>query len=154
MGVHKEWKEEASKQTMETIDTFIKHIVNDYEHDYGTIVHAMAAGMLATFSAIDKSDQGGITGFQASCLMWEMVRKFGGLNKNAPARLVDMENLLFPQFEDRFTTISKSTAEWIKEEAKKKLAENSEHAHPDVIKHWEKIATGWIPFGLVLSKED
>lgn len=62
--LEKEWMLDAKKQTLETLPEFINHLMNDYEHDYGTIVKATAAAMIATFEACEKSEQGGFTGFQ------------------------------------------------------------------------------------------
>ena len=59
-----EWLEQAKTQTLETLPEFINHLMNDYEHDYGTSIKATAVAMLATFNACNNSEQGGFTGFQ------------------------------------------------------------------------------------------
>jgi hypothetical protein len=65
--------------------------------------------------------------------------------QNTPLRLLNYENLLYPQYEDKFEKIiSKDTWEWLQKEAKKKL---KERAHPIVKKHWKNIVAGNIPFG-------
>lgn len=76
MEVHKEWYAQANEQTIETLPSFINHLMNDYSHDYGTICHAITAGGLATMSAMNNSDQGGITGFQAGEIMWKFIRNW------------------------------------------------------------------------------
>ena len=35
-NLKKIWFEEAKEQTIETLPMFINHIMNDYDHDYGT----------------------------------------------------------------------------------------------------------------------
>jgi len=151
-GLQKQWKEDAREiKTQEELTEFVRHLTEDFEHDYGTIVHAIAAAMTATYSMMNHSDQGGITGFQASCLAWEMVNVFMG-NAEGGRRILKMEDLLYPQMASKFTTISPETAEWIQTEAKKRLVEIPD-AHPNVIAHWEKVAAGEIPFGLTVEAD-
>ena len=47
MRPEKEWFAEAGKQTVETLPAFINHLMGDYEHDYGTVVHAISACAVA-----------------------------------------------------------------------------------------------------------
>src|SRR5690349_20327046 len=65
-GEHKQWYVDAHapEMTLETLPEFLRHLTEDYHHDYGTICHALAAGAIATAYAMDRSPQGGITGFQ------------------------------------------------------------------------------------------
>lgn len=44
MNIHEEWYADAENQTMDTLLPFLNHLMNDYNHDYGTIVHALIAG--------------------------------------------------------------------------------------------------------------
>lgn len=152
-GVHKAWISEAKQiKTTEELVTFLNRLVTAYTHDYGTIVHACVAAMVAAFSFINKSDQGGITGFQAGAIGWEMIKEFMGIN--GPAKIVDYENLLYPQYDYKFEkTISKDTWDYIVEKAKQKLAEDNEHTHLDVLAHWQSIADGRIPFGFTLRDD-
>jgi len=66
-GIQKEWYEEARKMTVEQLPMFLKKLVEDYQHDYGTICHAVAAGALSAAHAVNHSPTGGITGFQPLC---------------------------------------------------------------------------------------
>lgn len=152
MGVHKEWMAEAKNQTMETLPEFLRKLTGDYEHDYGTICHAIAAAAVGAAWAVEKTPQGGITGFQAGAIMWEMIRGWGVFG-DGPKRMLSYGDMLFPQYRHKFTNISPETAKWLQEEAKKKLSEKSHPAHPDVVKHWEFVAGGGIPFGYRISDE-
>jgi len=145
MGIHKQWFETANSITQETLPEFIRHLIEDYEHDYGTIVHAMVAGMLATARAIDHSDQGGITGFQASCIMWEFLEKWGLVE--FPIRLLEINNMLYPQYKDAFTTIPQSVWENLQAKAKQGLFTDGDRVAENVKKHWESIVAGRVPFG-------
>ena len=148
-NVHQKWYEEAKEQTLETLPGFLEHLLEDYQHDYGTICHALTAGGIATMWAMDKSDQGGITGFQASCIMWGFIRNW--MNYKEPLKLLNYGNMLFPQYEDKFEkTINSNTWQWLQEEAKKKI-ETKESASPNVIKHWKSIVDGKIPFGYTIE---
>ena len=74
MKIHEEWYKQAKEQTLETLPAFLNHLINDYGHDYGTICHAIAAGAIGAAYALERSPQGGITGFQAGCIMWCFIR--------------------------------------------------------------------------------
>lgn len=152
-GEHKAWKDEAKEiKNPEQLKVFVSHLIDDYDHDYGTIVHAMSAAMLAAYNVLNESDNGGITGFQASCLGWEMIGKFfqkmpiGG-------RIINYHDLLYPQMEEKFNSISKKTFEKVVAEAKHNIKVNNT-AHPRVIAHWQFIADGGIPFGLKVLDDD
>jgi hypothetical protein len=149
-GEHNKWYEEASKQTLESLPEFLSHLANNYVHDYGTICHAVAASALAAAYAMNASPAGGITGFQAGCIMWEFIQKW--MNYKSPLKLIDYGNMLYPQYKNKFDkTISKETWEYLQKEASKLLAESNEITSPNVINHWKAITEGVIPFGYRLE---
>lgn len=158
MEIHKEWYKEANEQTLDTLMGFINHLMNDYEHDYGTICHAMAASMMATMWAIDHSDSGGITGFQASHVMWQLVRNICFRSNKTGLRIIDYDDMLYPQYAHKFeNTISKERFEMLRKEAQKRLDENANDAykaHPKVAAHWAAIAAGIPPFGFRIVEDD
>lgn len=139
-----EWYARAKAQTLETLPAFLKELA-EYKHDYNTICYACAAGALAGCWAVERSPSGGITGFQAGAIMWEFMGAWN--NIDAPAWLLRGENLLYPQYADKFGSISAETFAWAKEQATKKLADDV-GAHPAVIAHWKSIAANIVPFGL------
>ena len=154
-GVHLQWKEEAEEVRMETLQKFLRKLLYNYQHDYGTIVHAMSAGMVAAFNAMNNSSQGGITGFQAGALAWEMVRQFH-MDSDGPMRLVNFRNLMYPQYEEKFTTVPKEAWEWVQEQAKAKLGDDAEVArimehNPKLMDHLQSIVDGKVPFGLKIG---
>ncbi len=150
-GIHKTWWDEVQGVTLSTLPAFIEHLLNDYAHDYGTIVHAMAAGMRATFYAMENSYQGGITGFQAGALGWEIFREF--LAFDGPAKLLAYDKLLYPQYADTFQQIDASTWEWVQKKAQEHL-DTIDYAAPEVREHWQAIVAGVIPFGLRLEQKE
>lgn len=151
--LEKEWMLDAENQTLETLPEFINHLMNDYEHDYGTIAKATAAAMIATFYVCDQSEQGGFTGFQASFIPGFMINKFWGESK-VGRKVIDFDDMLYPQYADRFEkTISPKIWKNLQKAAKKKMKEPVEWFHPDVRLHIFKIAAGEIPFGYKIKKE-
>lgn len=153
MKEQEKWYAEADDITLEELPAFINHLVNDYEHDYGTICHAMTAGAIATLYAMDKEDCGGITGFQASVIMWMFIYHWIKPDNRVGLRLVDYDDLLYPGNGEEFDKVLKpSTFAKLQEAAKEKL-QDYEHAHPSVIAHWQSIVDGIAPYGYEVRKK-
>ena len=159
MKIHDEWYKEARDKDMsiEKLTELIRHLTEDYEHDYGTIVHACTAAAIAAVRVINNSDQGGITGFQAGAIMWEFIRHWNHGDNKCGMRLINFDNLLYPQHADQFEkTLTEGTWKALQEEAKTRLSAKPV-VHPDaadaVVDHWKSIADGVVPFGFVV-KED
>lgn len=142
---------EFENVTVETLPAFMDVALNR-PHDYGTICVAIGACAVAAAKAADRSEHGGITGFQAWAVFWEFVRGWAVFSEG-PKRMIQYENLLYPQNETDFTTISSDTWEWVKTEAAKKIAEigtKSEHGYtysaaPQVLEHWQNIVESDTP---------
>lgn len=150
------WYEEARKQTKDTLPAFLTRLTTAYSHDYGTICHAMAACAIAAATAVDRSPQGGITGFQAGAVMWEFIRNWSGRYKDVPLRLVDYSNMLYPQYADHFDKIiSSDTHAWLQKKATEMLDERGDDAfHPEVLTHLKLISQGMVPFGYDVKKDN
>lgn len=147
-----EWFAEAEKQTFETLPEFIRHVMNGYKHDYGTVCHAISACAVATANACNRMEGacGGITGFQAGFVMWGFIRHWLYEYNKCGLKMVDYDDLLFPQYEYKFEkTIDKRTWEAVQKQAKKNLEENPSAA---VAYHWKSIVEGKVPFGLVVKE--
>lgn len=135
-------------RSREDLDKLLAQITA-YPHDYNTIVYGCMAAMKGAFNYVNRSETGGITGFQAGCLGWECVREF--LSIDGPVRLQDFKNLLYPQYADRFQkVISPDTWEWVQKKAVESLTESPD-AHPNVVAHWKSIIKGKVPFGFVVK---
>jgi hypothetical protein len=120
------------EQLLEYIDS-----LTERGHDYGTCVYALSLGALAAFNYIARKL--GVTGFQSSCADLDFIRR--NRNISGPFILLKAEDALYPQYDLR-EKLDEALGEWhpwLKEEAKKKLAE-TEHAHPAVVAHWKKLA--------------
>ena len=153
MGVHKDWYKQAKEMRLECLPNFINRLLDDYEHDYGTICHALTAGAVATLYAMNNHEQGGITGFQAGCIMWGLIRNWTYTDNKTSLRITDFDKMLYPQYDDYFEkTLPAITWEALRKEAEV-LLENHKNAAPIVIQHWKSIIDGNIPFGYKLESE-
>ena len=122
----------TEKQLHEYIDSLV-----DREHDYGTCCYAMSLAATAAFNYV--AGKLGVTGFQASCADLDFLRRSRHID--GPFIILKGEDALYPQY-DLPAKLQGALAEWkswMKEQAEKKLAE-TEHAHPNVIAHWKKLA--------------
>lgn len=147
-----EWYAEAKKQKPDTLMKFIDHVMNDYFHDYGTVCHAIAACAIAAACAADATSQGGITGFQAGFVLWGFIRQWMYENNKCGLKLVDYDNMLYPQYREKFEkTIPNGVWEKLQEEARQ-LLKDDKFAAFEVKRHWESIVDGNVPFGYTVEK--
>jgi hypothetical protein len=143
-----EYKKELS------IDEFTKYLDQSYEHDYGTVCKAIAAIALRSVRTANVTmEQGGITGFQATAVMWEFVSNF--MQYKGPMKLARFENMLYPQYADSFDkVISQDTWDWLQEEANKMIIKNNKEGitvNKFVMAHWISISLGKVPFGYTVK---
>ena len=145
------WMSRARDQKMNTLQGFIKEIYDDIPLSYGNICHKMGIAAIATMYAFEHSEQGGITGFQSGCILWDVICAW--TNDYDPQKLVHFKDMLYPQMDSKFTTISKETFAWLQSEAKKSLDDNNRGfgMNPDVIRHQKDIVNGKIPFGYTIE---
>ena len=140
---------EARAMTIDKLQEFMEKL-KEYRSGYGSCCIALAAGALATAWAFSR--EFGITGFQASISMWEFVRHWNYTDNKCGLRLVDWDNMLYPQYEYRFQkTITSDTWEALQREASKHLADG--HACDAVLQHWQSICDGVVPFGYTITEE-
>ena len=153
----KELYSEATRQTLDTLPEFIKHVMNDYELDYNTVVDAVAICAIAGAHTADSCDKGGITGFQASGVMWRFIFNWMYPNNRVGMRLINFDDMLYPQYESKFDKlISKRTFEELQEVAKEMIEKSKQSlgfAAPVVLEHWKSIVDGIVPFGYKLKEE-
>lgn len=143
-----EYAPRVREVTLEELPSFISELM-DREHDYGSICVAIGIAAAATAWACNKHKNGGVTGFQAGAVFWEFVRAWGSPSiGECGARIVNYDDLLFPQYADKFTSISADTLEAVRKAAEKNLAERDGPLSEAVIAHWQSIVDGHPPFGL------
>lgn len=154
-GTHKAWYAEArAVRTTKDFVRFHDRLMNTYHHDYGTVVHAVAAISLAGACLANHNRwQGGITGFQAGAVMWQWLEGWG-TGPRRHGRMLDYDNMLYPQYDYKFCTISTAVWESLQKEAERLLADEP-RANEQVRAHWRSIAIeGKVPFGYAVKKED
>jgi hypothetical protein len=155
MGVHEEWYKTAKQIKTPELSGFADTVCNQYAHDYGTVVHAVAAAAIAGANAV--ATEQGITGFQASAVMWEFIRRW--MHIDEPISLLRWSNALNPSaegFDNR--TISKSTMSWLQEQAEQKLMtwlriDDPDETQIEVINHLHAIVAGTLPFNMKVEED-
>ena len=152
--VIEDWYTRAGEMAPDGLAEFLRHLQEDFEHDYGTICHAITAGALATASAMDRGPCGGITGFQAGFVGSGFLQRWDHID--GPWRIVRYGDMLYPQHSDRFAmTVSRDTADWLRAEARKNLDGSAgSPAASRVAAHWRMIADGILPFGYRVEEKE
>jgi hypothetical protein len=130
----------VSPNSFNALKTEIGMLLNN-NNDYGQAVYAISLACVATFNFMAK--ELGITGFQASCADLDILRRTRRMENGF--KILNFDRLLYPQYVDEFNiTYEKLLSDNIENlslAAKKKLEEMEDFpAHPDVVKHWEKIS--------------
>lgn len=140
-------------KSLEDIKSLIDIVINNFNYGYG--VAPRAAGALCAVIANYLSVSMGLTGFQASFLMWDFIRGFQKRNNLCGMKLVDYDDMLYPQYGYKFEKIiSKTTWESLQQSAKNMLENNKDQlTSPRVIKHWESIVNGEVPFGYIVDNK-
>lgn len=144
----------ASKvKTKKDLDKLLNEIIESKDLDYGKIVYAICGAMKATCNYIDNSKVGGITGFQAGFIGWEMIKEYTiTYNNQFGMKILNYGDLLYPRYEYKFEkTITKDTWEALREQAYENIR-NIPDAHPNVLNHWKSIIDGEVPFGFVIKE--
>lgn len=147
--------EARAVKTPDELKYFVTRLIEEYQHDYGTICHAITAAALAAAKAVDASKQGGITGFQAGAIQWMFIEAW--MQEVGPKKLLNFRDMLYPQMEERFEKyITLNTWEWLQNQArelldkeKRSCEEDPDHipAAPAVVRHWQRIVDGnTVPF--------
>ena len=143
---------ENERENIDSFDDLVNYIQNikdNYNIGYGTAPRAIAQAALATAWYLSRGF--GITGFQASCVMWDFIMDWHCPHNKCGLKIVDYDNMLYPQYDYKFQkTISRSTYEALQKAAKENL-ENHNSAHPNVVEHWKYIADGNVPFGYIVE---
>lgn len=124
--------------SVDELTTYIRTLV-ERPHDYGTCCYAMS--MAATAAMYYVAGKLGVTGFQMSCADMDILARTRGWKWG---KILDYENLLFPQYcnEEHFPsadTLLMAEREKLAELAKEKL-KTVPDAHPNVLAHWRMLA--------------
>lgn len=130
---------------------FLKYVKDNCNCGYGEAPRAMAQASVAVARYL--AGEFGITGFQAGFVMWDFIEDWQFTHNKCGLRIIDYDNMLYPQYDHKFEkTIRSSTWTSLQEAAKDRL-EESPGAHPEVRAHWESIVNGQVPFGYRVEEE-
>lgn len=144
-------RERKDIKSFDDLVAFLKRVKDNCNTGYGTAPRAIAQAALAT--AWYLSSEFGITGFQASCTMWDFIMGWQYRGNKCGMKIVDYDDMLYPQFDDKFDkVISRETFKALQKEAEKEL-ENPQYACGSVINHWKSIVEGNVPFGYKISND-
>ena len=83
--------------------------------------------------------------------MWDFILEWQYSDNKTGLKIIDFDNMLYPQYDYQFDkTISTEIWRAIQAEAKRCLEENPA-ACLEVVRHWQRIANGEVPFGYSVS---
>lgn len=132
-------------ETLDDLIEFLTYVKDNCNYDYGVAPRSIAQASLAT--AWYFSNIFGITGFQAGFIMWDFIRDWKYQNNKLGLKIINYDDLLYPQYEDHFDKImTKPMFEDLQKVAMEKL-EKGENVAPEVRIHWMRIVNGYVPFG-------
>ena len=144
------WYKRAREVTPETFGDLINELLHDYNLDYGAKIHAAAACTIAMFNACD--DIFGFSCFQASASIMQVLYKLNYPCNKTGIRVIDYDDMLYPQYKDNFRSIPRNTWELLRKRADELINENDRSAvNPSVWNHWMGVSSGLIPFGYYIS---
>ena len=132
----------ATVKTPESVDDLVIQIngLVEREHDYGTCVYAMSMAAVAAFEYVARKL--GVTGFQASCADLDFIRRTRRID--GPFIIMQMRDALYPQYDlpGRLCEwLEKDESKgWMREQARKLVAEANGYVHPNVMAHWLRLA--------------
>lgn len=160
--VRDELREMRSKiKTFDELVAFLSKVKNEYNYGYGEAPRAIAQAALAT--AWYLSSEFGITGFQAGAIMWDFIVDWRFTSNKCGLRIVDFDELLYPQYRYKFEHTNIPVDVWnkVQEEAKRLVADvdmNSNNEHyvmpcESVYKYWKQLAAGKIPHNCKISDD-
>lgn len=139
-------------KSFEDLVSFLEYVKDNCNTDYGTAPRSMAQASLAV--AWYLASEFGITGFQAGFVMWDFIRDWNYSSNKCGMKIVDYDNMLYPQYDYKFEkTINSDTWSSIQEQAKHYLEDRRDSTHPGVLAHWQSIVDGNVPFGYTVKND-
>lgn len=144
------WYKEAKEQTIETLPAFMEKVLGDFQ-TYDSIVEAITACAIGAAWAGDHHPHGGITGFQASFVMWRFIENWMGKENSCGLKLIDFDDMLYPQYEYKFNDKTISSQTWKEMQRKAQEFLNEDRGAEIVKAHWQSIVDGKVPFGYIVK---
>ena len=145
-------KKRGTIKTFHDLVTFLKDVKDHYDLGYVETPRAIAQATVAVAQYF--ASEFGMTGLQADFIMWDFIQDWEFRNNKTGLRLVNYDDMLYPQNQDDFCKkiILNSTWKALQKAAKENL-ENitvdkvGYDPNPAVAAHWKSIVDGKVPFG-------
>lgn len=156
--IRDEWYAKAKTEihTPEQLKAFAEEIsakVKSSGEAYNDSSNGAAALALAAMNMM--AFMYGMTAFQMSWVMWQVIDQTLLSEHDCGMRLLNYDDMLYPQYEHRFgKTIDDDTWGRLQEKAAKLVEENKKSEFPacrEVAAHWKSIADGNVPFGYTVT---
>lgn len=139
-------------ETFDDLIEFLTYVKDNCNYDYGVAPRSIAQASLAV--AWYFSNIFGIIGFQSGFVMTDFIRDWRYQNNKLGFKIVNYDDLLYPQYEDYFDkVISKDNWKKLQEEVRERLDNDSNGASSKVIMHWLRIVNGEVPFGFKVEEK-
>lgn len=120
-------------------------VIRKFSSDYGSGPRAVAAFITKVANLFCREMS--FTGFQAGFIPLDFLLLFTFPKNKCGIKVLDYDNLLYPQLLEKFTTISKETWDSVVKQARINLKEKP-YAADEVRRYWDYIARGKIPDGI------
>ena len=142
-------KERKNIKSLDDLMNYIQNIRDNYDIGYATAPRAIAQAALATSYYL--ADMFDITGFQASCVMWDFIKDWSFRGKKCRMKIIKYEDMLYTQYNNKLQkTNSKDTFEALQKAAENNLKKH-QFSSSAVIKHWKSILDSNVPFEYVIE---
>lgn len=139
-------------ESPEELAELAKEICEKFNFDYGVVPRSIGAFLVVAANYF--CHEMGVTGFQAGFIMYDFIRGFMYPHNKCGIRVVDYDELLYPQYIEKHTTIPESVWNNIMREAKTKLDEDKVYCHPCVVQYWQDVSKGIVPKEIRIKKDD
>lgn len=153
IDVGMQWMEIAREMNRSLLPAFIDHLMDGYCHTYNSYVYACTACAVATAYACGKD----LSGFQASAITVMFPLYFYYYNAKTSIKIINYDDMLYPQYEYKYDkTISPATWAILQKTAADYIAVAKDEGivRYDVLKHWQSIVDGVVPFGYMVEEDD
>ena len=163
MPNHNTWYQQAREQTLDTLPEFINELANHVQTNNST--HAIAAACIGTAWAMNASNGYRIPHIVIANVARIFNRLLAYRESKCGIKTIDYDYMLYPYYNDVFTTIPEDTWRAIQTEAQRLLDttnhetwtddDGATHIPPDqeIFDHWQSIVDGRVPFGFRVKEE-
>lgn len=144
------WYEEAREITLDNLMVFIRKLMDGYEHNYDSYVHAVTACAIATANAAGDE----MSGAQAAFVSVLFPKHFFYWTNYSGVSVRDWDKMLFPQYKHNFDRVVRQSTWLALQERAKELYKSDTSAPSEIRAHWKSIIDGKVPFGYKVKNDE